>query len=182
MHTVVFSRFEPPHDKTNKMFCAPSKDSDQIGQIRVFAACMKKAWFLSYPLSTQRRLWSNWTNAQADLSLRWVHSHFVCFVIRRLFCRNFKTDSMKSQKCMLRKWLSEREQFLNDTFQIRLLQEETTLIRVYRKFPKYSDTQTICCNHSKIWTMWFYHRVMSPNDTDGMANSVDPDQTAPLEA
>ena len=27
--------------------------------------------------------------------------------------------------------------------------------------------------------MWLYHRVMSPNDADGMANSVDPDQTAP---
>ena len=27
--------------------------------------------------------------------------------------------------------------------------------------------------------MWIYHRVMSPNDADGMANSVDPDQTAP---
>ena len=30
--------------------------------------------------------------------------------------------------------------------------------------------------------MWPYHRVMSPNDADGMANSVDPDQTAPLGA
>ena len=30
--------------------------------------------------------------------------------------------------------------------------------------------------------MWLYHRVMSPNDTDRMANSVDPDQTAPLGA
>ena len=54
--------------------------------------------------------------------------------------------------------------------------------REYRKFPKYSDTQKICYNHSKIWTMWLYHRVMSPNDADGMANSVDPDQTAPLGA
>ena len=53
---------------------------------------------------------------------------------------------------------------------------------IYRKFPKYSDTQNICCNHSKIWIMWLYHRVMSPNDADGMANSVDPDQTAPLGA
>ena len=26
--------------------------------------------------------------------------------------------------------------------------------------------------------MWLYHRVMSPNDADGMTNSVDPDQTA----
>ena len=30
--------------------------------------------------------------------------------------------------------------------------------------------------------MWLYHRVMSPNDAGGMANSVDPDQTAPLGA
>ena len=53
---------------------------------------------------------------------------------------------------------------------------------LYRKFPKYSDTKNICCNHSKIWTMWLYHRVVGPNDADGMANSVDPDQTAPLGA
>ena len=56
------------------------------------------------------------------------------------------------------------------------------LSKNYRKFPTYSDTKNICCNHSKIWTMWLYHRVMSPNDAAGMANSVDPDQTAPLGA
>ena len=54
--------------------------------------------------------------------------------------------------------------------------------KVYHNFPKYSETQNICCNHSKILTLWLYHRVMSPNDADGMANSVDPDQTAPLGA
>ena len=30
--------------------------------------------------------------------------------------------------------------------------------------------------------MWLYHRAMSPEETDGMANSTDPDQTAPLGA
>ena len=30
--------------------------------------------------------------------------------------------------------------------------------------------------------MWLYHKVMSPNDADETANSVDPDQTAPLGA
>ena len=30
--------------------------------------------------------------------------------------------------------------------------------------------------------MWLSHRVISPNDADGMANSVDPDQAAPLGA
>ena len=65
--------------------CAPSEDSDQPGHppslIRVFAVHMKKAWVLSYPLSAQRRLWSDWAEAQADLSLRWAHSHFVGFVM-----------------------------------------------------------------------------------------------------
>ena len=37
------------------MACAPSKDL-----ARVFAVCIKKAWVLSYPLSAQRRLWSDW--------------------------------------------------------------------------------------------------------------------------
>ena len=70
--------------------CVPSKDSDQPGHplclIRVFAVHMKKAWFLSYPLSAQRRLWSDWADAQADLSLRWAHSHFVGFVMSQLKC------------------------------------------------------------------------------------------------
>ena len=40
---------------------------------------MKKVWVLSYPLSAQRRLWSDWAHAQADLSLRWTHMPFCCF-------------------------------------------------------------------------------------------------------
>ena len=44
--------------------CAPSEDSDQPGHppslIRVFAVRMKKHWVLSYILSAQRRLWSDW--------------------------------------------------------------------------------------------------------------------------
>ena len=71
--------------------CASSEDSDQPGHspslIGVFAFCMKKTWSLSYPLSARRRLWSAWAEAQADLSLRWAHTHFVGFVISRL---NFK--------------------------------------------------------------------------------------------
>ena len=61
--------------------CAPSEDSDQSGHppslIRVIAVRMKKAWVLSYPLSAKRRLWSDWADAQADLSLRWAHSHHL---------------------------------------------------------------------------------------------------------
>ena len=42
---------------------------------------MKEAWGLSYLLSAQWRLWLDWANAKADPSLRWVHSHFVGFVM-----------------------------------------------------------------------------------------------------
>ena len=47
---------------------------------------LKKAWILSYPLSAQRRLWSDWVDAQADLILRWAHMpfYFVGFVMRWL--------------------------------------------------------------------------------------------------
>ena len=68
----------------------PREDSDQPGHppslIRVFAVRTKKARTFSYPLSAQRRLWSDWADAhaQSDQSLRWAHSHFVGFVMSRL--------------------------------------------------------------------------------------------------
>ena len=60
------------------MISSPSKDSDQ-NWIRFFPVRMKKAWVLSYPLSIQRRLWSVWADAQAELSLRWAHKSFCWF-------------------------------------------------------------------------------------------------------
>ena len=82
--SIWLPSYEPPHDKTNKMICVPSEDSDQPGHpprlIRVFAVRMKKPWVLSYPLSAQRRL-------MPSLILIWSFagcSHFVGFVMRRL--------------------------------------------------------------------------------------------------
>ena len=46
----IYSIYEPPHDKTNKMTVCPAKTWISLG-IR-----MKKAWVLSYQLSKQRRL------------------------------------------------------------------------------------------------------------------------------
>ena len=51
----------------------------------------KKAWVLSFPLSAQRGVWSDWADAQADLSLRWAHSHFVGFVMSRLIFHHIFT-------------------------------------------------------------------------------------------
>ena len=79
--------FKPYRDETNKVAVRPAKTQISLG-IRpvwsVFAVRMKETWVLSYPLSAERRLCSDWADAQADLSLRWAHTHFVGFVTRRL--------------------------------------------------------------------------------------------------
>ena len=93
---VIFESKWAATQQNQQSDCAPSEDSDQPGHlpslIRVFAVHMKKDWVLSYPLSTQWRLWSDWVDAQADLSLRWAHTHFVGFVMSRLKYFLFKVN------------------------------------------------------------------------------------------
>ena len=83
-------KIEPEHDKTNKIACAPSKDSDQLGHppslIWGFAVCMKKPWALSHhkPHSEDSDQ-TGWIPR-----LIWVFAghtgHFVVFVMRWLRC------------------------------------------------------------------------------------------------
>ena len=52
-------KYEPPHDKTNRMTVRPAKTQISLGICpvwSVFTVCMKKASVLSYPLSAQQRL------------------------------------------------------------------------------------------------------------------------------
>ena len=59
------------NNNKNKMWATSWQNQLNSTLIRVLDVRMKKAWVFSYPLS-----------AQADL--RWTHSHFVGFVMRRL--------------------------------------------------------------------------------------------------
>ena len=52
----------------------------------------------------------------------------------------------------------------------------------YRKVPKFSDARKLCCNLPRIKTKRPNLRVFRQNGANGIANSVDPDQTAPLGA
>ena len=56
------------------MTCAPSEDSDHPGHlpslIRVFAVRLKKGWSLATH-KAHSELWSDWADAQANLSLHW---------------------------------------------------------------------------------------------------------------
>ena len=49
----------------------------------------------------------------------------------------------------------------------------------YGKVPKFSDARKFCCNQPKIQTKRPNLRVFGQKDANGIANSVDPDQTAP---
>ena len=59
--------------------------------------------------------------------------------------------------------------------------EWSDLIWIYRLFSKIFGHPKNYCNYP-ISTMWLDHGIMNPKYTDGMANSVDPDQTDPLGA
>ena len=53
---------------------------------------------------------------------------------------------------------------------------------IYRRVPKFSDARKLCCNLLKIQTKSPNLRVSCQKDANGIANSEDPDQTAPLGA
>ena len=65
------------------MICAPSEDSYQPGHppnlIRVFAVRPADRWGPNVSSCGQQRLWSDWANAQADLSRRLAQTSFCWF-------------------------------------------------------------------------------------------------------
>ena len=82
-------KYEPRHDKTNKMSVRPAKTQISLGIRPVWSESSLSAWRKLGSLAThkaQSEDWSHCADAQADLSLRWAHSHFVGFVMSRLIC------------------------------------------------------------------------------------------------
>ena len=69
---VGVKQYEPKHDKTSKVTCALSEDSDKPARlrslIRVFADRLKKLWVLGYLKNAQQRLWPDFLNAAANWS------------------------------------------------------------------------------------------------------------------
>ena len=83
----LVSKHELWHDETNKMSVCPAKTQISLGICpvwSVFAVPLMGSYGPKLSSCGQRRLWSDWVDAQADLSLRWAHSHFVGFVMSRL--------------------------------------------------------------------------------------------------
>ena len=57
----------------------------------------------------------------------------------------------------------------------------SSIIHIYRIVPKFSDASKHCCNLPKIQPTRSNLRVFFQKDANGIANSEDPDQTAPEE-
>ena len=96
---LVVPKSEPRHDKTNKMSVRPAKTQISLGirpaktQISLgirpvwSESSMYAYWVAKDPRflhADSEDSGSDWADAQADLSLRWAHTHFVGFVMSRL--------------------------------------------------------------------------------------------------
>ena len=88
---------EPPRDKTNNVAVRPAKTQISLGICPVWSeSSLCTQWVAKGPsfLHADREDWSDWADTQADLSLRWAHTHFVGFVESRLIsCVNFTWQS-----------------------------------------------------------------------------------------
>ena len=77
----------PQHDKTNKVTVHPAKTQISLGIRPVWSESSLSAWRKLGSSATHwvhPEDWSDWADVQADLSLRWAHSHYVGFITRRL--------------------------------------------------------------------------------------------------
>ena len=70
----------------------------------------------------------------------------------------------------------------DSTVELQWLEHWWLIYYGYRKNSKIWDTSNNCHNRPKNRKVWCNIALMHPKDADGMANSVDPDQTASSEA
>ena len=84
-----YQALQPRHDKTNKMTVRPAKTQISLGIRPAWSEASLSAWRnLGFLASnwTHSGDWSDWADAQAELSLDWAHTHFVSFVMLWLKC------------------------------------------------------------------------------------------------
>ena len=104
---------EPECDKTNKITCAHIKIQISLGICTVWSeSSLCPLWVAKGPnfLQVHSELWSDWVNAQADLSLCWAHVILLVFVMLWLKYNGLRwTCSKPTMSPLARLWyLSHR--------------------------------------------------------------------------
>ena len=95
----------------------------------------------------------------------------TCFFLSYCSCKSLTIASSSITSPSLADALAEN---------ITNIVTESQVICIYRKSPKFSDTENFAVITLKFEQIGLTE--MSPKIVDGMANSEDPDQTAPLGA
>ena len=100
--------FEPPHNKTNKMTVRPARLRSVWASTQFDPSLLCAQWVAKDPsfLHADSEDWSDWADAQADLSLHWAHSHFAGFVMRWLIYLVVASFSPFLQSHTTIQWLS----------------------------------------------------------------------------
>ena len=104
-----YSPFEPAHDKTNKIACAPAKTQISQGIHPVWSESLLSAWGKLESLAT------HWVQSEDSdqtgwiarhLSFCWAHIHFVGYVMHWLICQytGYSTVFIVSVSEQLRTW------------------------------------------------------------------------------
>ena len=93
---------------------APREDSDQSGLRPVWSeSALYAQWIAKGPrfLHADSEDWSDWADAQIDLSLRWAHTYFVDFIMSWLICLlELEAVLSKEAKSLFVSFLSKTEQ------------------------------------------------------------------------
>ena len=76
---------------------------------------------------------------------------------------------------------ADKQRYYSRVFWCQKFRNFTVTIKArYHKVPKFSDARKLCCNLPKSQTKRPNLRVFCQKHANGIANSEDPDQTAPL--
>ena len=121
---------EQRHDKPNKMSVRPAKTQISLGIRPVWSGSSLSAWRNLGSLATHwahSEDWSDWADAQADLRLRWAHTHCVCFVMSRLISnlRNITSNAnqirqKQTAKFFKQYWCQKNAKFLTKWINIEI--------------------------------------------------------------
>ena len=112
-----------------------------------YMRCNTISYTSSYPLNAQRRLWSDWADAQIYLSLGWAHSHFVGFVMRRLIYRCSGTTSATFILGLQLHWLA----FCRNKIQFVENFRTFTVIFLYKNYSTRIWTESVSWQHQEKW-------------------------------
>ena len=97
--------------KPPKWYVRPAKTQISLGIRPVWSeSSLCAQWVAKDPsflhADSEDSGWSDWADAQADLSLRWAYTHFVGFIMRRLICvqRSLRTAYAVVQSGQSLRW------------------------------------------------------------------------------